>query len=103
MIYLFAHGFKYGSPSANVMFDVSYFKNPWRTNEKDVKGFLKKQEQWNDMIESIADVVTVYDKISHGSDVKIAICCNAGEHRSPEAVRQVSSILKKRKIKHRTK
>jgi RNase adaptor protein for sRNA GlmZ degradation len=101
MIYIFAHGFKFGSPQANVVFDVSYFKNPWRSHEKNVAEFLSKEDNWGEMVESITEVISIYDKISHGSNVRVAICCNAGEHRSPQAVKEISKLLKQKKIKHK--
>ena len=30
MITLKSHGFKYSRPDTNIVFDVSYFVNPWR-------------------------------------------------------------------------
>lgn len=101
MIYLFPHGFKFGTPHANVTFDVSYFKNPWRSQEKNIAEFLSKEDNWADMMEAITNVISIYNQISKDSNVRVAICCSAGEHRSPQAVREISKLLKQRKIKHK--
>lgn len=112
MITLFSHGFKYGSPRANFVFDVSYLKNPWRDPKlrgssvsarkklrPQMAKFMDAQPEYSEYCKKIADVVSMLDRLFPGEDIRIAICCSAGEYRSPMVVEGVKKLLRKNNIK----
>ena len=92
-------GFKYGRPPANFAFDVSFLKNPWR--EKKLRGadketvlkFMRKQKEFGELINALADVICVYDKLWPKEDLIFAFCCSAGEYRSPIVVEALEQKL----------
>ena len=111
MITLMSWGHKYGNPSANFKFDVSYFKNPWREKEiRDCSGkderkkkiieFMKNQEGVESVVANISEVVALYDTLFPDEHKCVAVCCSAGEFRSPAIVELIGEELSKRKIKH---
>jgi len=104
-------GHKYGAPPANFKFDVSFFKNPWREKEirnlkdkgkrkKKIIEFMKNQEGVGSIVERISDTVTLYNSLFPEENLYVAICCSAGEFRSPAIVELVGEELSKKKIKH---
>lgn len=99
MITLMSWGHKYGQPPANFKFDVSYLKNPWRVPElKDapmskILEYLEEQEEFTEIIESIAIVASTYERFYPGENHVFAICCSAGEYRSPIVAERVKSYL----------
>lgn len=73
MITLKSHGFKFSRPEANIVFDVSYFANPWRDeairNEKDrekrremIFAFMKKQTGVKSFVWRVAALLEIYQK-----------------------------------------
>jgi RNase adaptor protein for sRNA GlmZ degradation len=52
-----SHGFKFGAPKANFVFDVSYFKNPWREerlrngSREDIMNFMHEQKEFDTIVE----------------------------------------------------
>lgn len=116
MITLKSHGFKFSRPEANLVFDVSYFKNPWRDAEiKEqsdpvlrkvmVLDFMKEQRGVKEMVDSISELIWTYYWMFSKENIQIAICCSAGEYRSPAMVELVAERLRKDKqmdfiIKH---
>lgn len=104
MITIKSHGFKYSRPEANIIFDVSYFKNPWRKddirNEKDrnkqwekAVTFMRAQEGVEVFVKKVADLLFVYNYQFPDENIQVAICCSAGEFRSPVIVELVSKAL----------
>ncbi len=103
-------GHKYGTPPANFKFDVSYFKNPWR--EKEIKDcqdrekrkekiieFMKNQEGVRAIVTHVSEVVSLYDRLFPDESLRVAICCSAGEFRSPAIVKLIEQELLKKKVK----
>lgn len=111
MITLMSWGNKYGSPPANYKFDVSFFKNPWRDplikNEKNVTrrskmvvDFMKEQEGCITFLEYLSLIIRHLSKEFPDEEIKIALCCSAGEYRSPAMVVILSGMLSKFHVKH---
>src|SRR3989344_2762545 len=111
MITLISWGHKYGNPPANFKFDVSYFKNPWREKEirdcqdkderkKKIMDFMKNQEGVEITVVNIAALIAFYDSLFPGENMYVAICCSAGEFRSPAIVELIGNELSKRKVKY---
>lgn len=115
MIYLKSHGFKFSRPEANVVFDVSYFSNPWRDPEirklsssesdgkklkKMIEDYMAKQEGIAAFISSVIEVIEVYNYLYPDENVIVAFCCSAGEYRSPAIVEIVAKDLKRKRIEH---
>lgn len=110
MITIMSWGHKYGNPPANFKFDVSYFKNPWREKEirdcqnknerkKKVIEFIKKQEGVEIVVAHISGVIALYDLLFPEENICVAVCCSAGEFRSPAIVELIGKELSKRKVK----
>ena len=111
MITLMSWGHKYGSPPANFKFDVSYFKNPWREKEirtlqgkdkrkKKIIDFMKNQEGVETIVAHISGVVALYNQLFPDENICVAICCSAGEFRSPAIVELIGKELSKRKVEY---
>ncbi len=111
MITLMSWGHKYGAPPANFKFDVSYFKNPWREKEirdlqdkgkrkKKIIEFMKNQEGVESIVTHISEVVALYSFLFPNENICVAICCSAGEFRSPAMVELIGQELSKKEIKH---
>jgi len=104
MIVIKSHGFKFSRPEANIAIDVSFFKNPWRDenikNEKDIEKrkkmimkFMNDQKGVVEFIESVAWMIRNIDKTFPGENVVVALCCSAGEYRSPAMVLLLNDAL----------
>lgn len=106
MITLIPWGFKFGTPPANFFFDVSYFKNPWREerlrngSKEDILKFMREQKSFNDITGAIARVIAGYAIAFPNENMVFALCCSAGEYRSPVAVIEVSIKLAMLKVAH---
>lgn len=111
MITLMSWGHKYGNPPANFKFDVSYFKNPWREKEirncqdkyekkKKIIEFMKNQEGVETTVAHISEMIALYGLLFQDEDMRVAICCSAGEFRSPAIVELIGKELSKRKVKY---
>ena len=106
MVTLKSHGFKYARPEANLVFDVSYFKNPWRDekirNEKDHKTrrrlILESMQFQTGMIGFIkltTQLLMKYDSMFPDENIQVAFCCSAGEYRSPAIVEMVAKEMER--------
>jgi RNase adaptor protein for sRNA GlmZ degradation len=105
MITIKSHGFKFSRPEANIVFDVSYFKNPWREEEIKEKGllpnqrrklvleFMKGQKGVNDLVVMITNVLWTYQCNFPNENIQVAICCSAGEYRSPAIAELIGERL----------
>ena len=111
MITLMSWGNKFGSPPANYKFDVSFFKNPWRDekirNEKDatkrkemIIKFMDNQKGVPAMLSLLYAVCIYLNDEFPDENIAIALCCSAGEYRSPAMVHALSAMLTRRKIEH---
>ena len=111
MITLMSWGHKYGYPPANFKFDVSYFKNPWREKEirdcqdkdernKKIIEFMKNQKGAETIVINISEVIALYSLLFPDEHICVAICCSAGEFRSPAIVELIGKELSKRKVKY---
>lgn len=109
MITLKSHGFKFSRPEANIIFDVSYFINPWREEsirhevnsafrKKKILEFMNAQEGVKEFVESVATLLEQYHKLFPNENIQVAFCCSAGEYRSPAMVIMVSEELNKRHV-----
>lgn len=103
-------GHKYGNPPANFKFDVSYFKNPWREKairdcpnkderKKKIIEFMKNQEGVETAVVHISEIIALYNLLFPEENIRVAICCSAGEFRSPAIIELIGKELSKRKIK----
>ena len=104
MVTLKSYGFKFGRPECNLMFDVSYFANPWRdfhiTEEKSpskrkklIKEFMLEQKGYYEVVSSITKLILAYATFFPNENVQVGICCSAGEYRSPSVVESVAELL----------
>lgn len=106
MIYLLSCGFKFGKPMANFFFDVSYLKNPWREKhlrhgkKEEIDKFMESQKEFKKIVSSISQLIITYARLFPKEKMIFAICCSAGEYRSPMVVKKISNILNKNKIIH---
>ncbi len=92
-------------------FDVSYFKNPWRDENirhefDDVKrrerilAFMTEQDGCRMYVHSIAVMIETLNSLYPNENLQIALCCSAGEYRSPAMVELLSRILTELGIIH---
>lgn len=99
MVKLMSHGFKYGKPEANFIFDVSFFRNPWREKElrdagkEEILAFMEKQTEFIGIIDSLANLIQCYSNCYPDENLVFAFCCSAGEYRSPVVVESLSKRL----------
>lgn len=105
MILLKSHGFKFGQPNANFVFDVSYLKNPWREKElRDAKKselmkFMMMQSPFFELVNQFTLLIESIYKHYGEENLIFAFCCSAGEYRSPLTVELVAEKLLRRGIK----
>lgn len=100
MIILKSWGFKYGEPEANFKFDVSYLKNPWRTelrdsNKKELMEFMEKQNEFETMSIMYSNIIYNLYKMYPDETLIFSFCCSAGEYRSPLMVEKIKDLLNK--------
>lgn len=106
MITIKSHGFKFSRPEANIVFDVSYFVNPWREekirNEVNpmirknlILDFMNAQFGVKEFVDSVVSVLTNYDGLFPNENIQVAFCCSAGEYRSPSIAFMVADELNK--------
>lgn len=106
MITLKSHGHKFSSPECNFKFDVSFFANPWRDKkireEKDtekrkqlIMKFMEDQEGAESFISRVSSLLRFLSTILPDENLQVAICCSAGEYRSPAIVEMISTELGK--------
>jgi UPF0042 nucleotide-binding protein len=112
MITLKSHGFKYSRPEANFIFDVSYFANPWRDKEireeTDVNkrrelivNFMMIQSGCQELVESIGKLAILLERTFPTENLKIALCCSAGEYRSPAMLMMVGKYLESYRVDYK--
>jgi RNase adaptor protein for sRNA GlmZ degradation len=105
MITLKSHGFKFSRPHANIIFDVSYFVNPWREKiirdetdaterRKKVLDFMYEQEGVKQFVQNITQTLVGYNNLFPDENIQVAFCCSAGEYRSPAFVCMIAHELK---------
>ena len=98
-IKLVSFGFKYGLPTANFYFDVSFTKNPARQKQWGMFGKIDKEMidfvlSQKDVEKFISLVVPVIEYVSTLDSYQIiAFGCNAGRHRSPPVVNEIANRL----------
>lgn len=103
MITIRTHGFKYARPEANYYFDVSYLKNPWRNEairnaeagdrHRLIAEFMNEQTSFKKFVDIIYDLCLMLYIQYPNDHHMIAICCSAGEYRSPAVANQVAYQL----------
>lgn len=112
MITLMSHGFKFSRPEANYVFDVSFFKNPWRDedirNETEdsirrhkIRKYMLSQIGFEGFVDSVSAMLIRLDATFPRENIRVAFCCSAGEYRSPSVVMIVSERLDEFKVKHK--
>ena len=102
-ITLCSFGFKYGSPSSNIYFDVTFLPNPVRLPGKnlfddldeDMYNLIADSERAKILVKKIADFAVF---MSEFDDVRIGIGCNSGRHRSVVIVNEVSKLISEANI-----
>ena len=106
MITLKSHGHKFSSPECNFKFDVSFFLNPWRDkkirDEQDkekrkklIMKFMEEQEGVGAFVTRVASLLRLLSMMYPDENLQVAICCSAGEYRSPAIVEMISENLGK--------
>lgn len=105
MITIKSHGFKYARPHANFVYDVSYLKNPWRDEDvrsgrKTSQAFMEEQKEFQEVVDAIVRVVKVFESNYPDQEHVTAICCSAGEYRSPAVAKAISQKLTEMGISH---
>ena len=114
MITLRSFGFKYGKPEANIIMDVSYFKNPWRDesirHEADtlakrtkILDYMKAQTGVDEFVSKVSDMLATYNNLFPEENLQVAFCCSAGEYRSPAIVELVRLNLEEKGVICNTK
>lgn len=109
MITLQSAGFKFGHPKANIIFDVSFLKNPWRESSiryepdksiqfKKAIAFMREQEDAMYIADAIYELISAYYLKFSQENIQVALCCSAGEYRSPIMVEMVAAKLKKDRV-----
>lgn len=104
MITLKSHGHKFGVPEANYKFDVSFFKNPWRdegiraekdsvVRKKKIIKYMEDQEGSHEFLKRIASFVRFINVMWPDENIVVALCCSAGEYRSPAMVEMLAKEL----------
>ncbi len=105
MITIKSHGFKFSRPEANIVFDVSYLVNPWRDDEiRNWKGskeelrdkiisFMQEQKGAYSIARQISEFARTYWLLFPDENIQIAVCCSAGEYRSPAMVELIGAIM----------
>jgi UPF0042 nucleotide-binding protein len=96
IVKLMSFGFKYGLPSANYYFDVSFIKNPAREQQWGL--FAVEDEQMaryvldQDKAARFVDLVVplIYHVVELDGFQSVAFGCNSGRHRSPIIVNEIS-------------
>jgi RNase adaptor protein for sRNA GlmZ degradation len=81
-------GFKYGAPSANYWFDVSFLKNPARESKwnlfsqpsAEMRDFVLDQPNCKAFLAAALPLIHVL--LTCDDDVRIGIGCSSGRHRS---------------------
>lgn len=112
MITVKSHGFKFSRPEANIVFDVSYFMNPWRDaairNEEDPKKqkelimkYMNSQEGYSVFVDKIMNVLNYYILFQEKENIVVAFCCSAGEYRSPAIAMDIAERLKKINVNYK--
>lgn len=85
---LVTFGFKYGPPPANYCFDVSFVRNPARDArwglfaelDDDMRAFVLEQSEARAFLDTLVPMVSVLAACD--DDLRIALGCNGGRHRS---------------------
>ena len=98
-IELVSFGFKYGKPSANVIFDVSFLKNPkygqdhiWYLTDEMRERLLSDEKT----IEFLEHLIPFIEFISQQTDTVIGLGCTGGHHRSPGIAEEIARQLRKK-------
>jgi UPF0042 nucleotide-binding protein len=85
---LLTFGFKYGTPSANYVFDVSFLRNPAREEswslfdapDAGMREFVLEQESCALFLERLVPLLEAL--LSFDDDLRVGIGCSSGRHRS---------------------
>lgn len=101
---LVSFGFKYGLPSSNYYFDVSFAKNPARESQwslfdkpdQEMNAYVLQQTKVQQFIDKLLPMIEVI--ITLDDDARIALGCNAGRHRSAIIVEHVASKMRDKGI-----
>ena len=61
---------------------------------------MKNQEGVETIVAHISGVIALYGNLFPDENLYVAICCSAGEFRSPAIVELIGKELSKRKVKY---
>lgn len=103
-IFLFSFGFKHGVPvDANLLFDVRFLPNPyWQDDlrpksglEKEVSSFVVGSDQGREFLQLLVPLIlsVVSGMAPKKRELRIAIGCTGGRHRSVAVVEALAETL----------
>jgi UPF0042 nucleotide-binding protein len=104
-VQLQSFGFKYGAPTTNFYFDVTFLPNPARIEGKQLFDDLD-DEMYRQVLENkssqelISRVVDFILFVARFDSLKVGIGCNSGRHRSVVVVNEISKQLNSIGIDH---
>ena len=101
---LMSFGFKYGHPPANYYFDVSFLKNPAREHGWDLfssvsprmREFVLAQPQCQRFLDAATPLLEVL--LDCDGDMRVAIGCSAGRHRSAVVVEELARRMESDRV-----
>ncbi len=104
---LFSFGFKYGAPTdANLLLDVRFLKNPYYDDKlrpytgqnPAVAEFVLADKEAKKFMASLEPLLDFLCGNSQGDELRLAIGCTGGHHRSVAVVESLGRFLQKRQL-----
>ncbi|MCW5212291.1 hypothetical protein VU04_05215 [Desulfobulbus sp. TB] len=103
-ITLFSFGFKHGYPEANIVWDVRFLPNPyWEENlrehtgqEEQVAAYALDNEIGQEFLEHLSSLITLtacQHKARRREELRCAIGCTGGRHRSVAVTEYLRTLL----------
>ncbi len=103
-ITLFSFGFKHGYPNANIVWDVRFLPNPyWEDHlrkhsgqEKQVATYVLDNEIGQEFLKHLSSLVTLtvsQHKARRREELRCAIGCTGGHHRSVAVTEYLRTLL----------
>ncbi|MEN8190197.1 MAG: RNase adapter RapZ [Thermodesulfobacteriota bacterium] len=101
---LFSFGYKYGPPTdINFLVDVRFLPNPYYDEDlrpysglqQAVADYVLNNQQADRFISAVSPLLTVLNEES-GSEIRIAVGCTGGRHRSVAIVEHLRKVLENR-------
>lgn len=103
-ITLFSFGFKYGYPEANIVWDVRFLPNPyWEEHlrehtgqEEQVAAYALNNAIGQELLQHLSSLLTLtiqQHKVRRREELRCAIGCTGGCHRSVAVIEYLRNIL----------